>query len=333
MSGFDTEEMLREIQAGAARGKLVASLRPTWPQLGEQLWNAHDAAQRVFFPGESRQSIVAEASNFARYSAKSPCAEDALELKDSKSNPKNELVLRLSRMYIGGLVNQLGGLSAVISAEVSARPAVALGRVVLDASTHCSFLLEDNTSVKERSLRAANLQLGMLRAEIADIVEGAGGKSDEAVEPLRVEVANLISAGLSDGFERATSKKGQAQNSFRPGTPAIEQLFKLVDGSRDESGLFRDAWRHASSVVHVQERRIIEFYFGSGEFSQAVHARSYAALQLMPAVLVSKEAFERAANYLGVDAHQITLAMDQALQWWSAASGMFDEQLLLNHTV
>ena len=42
------------------------------------------------------------------------------------------------------------------------------------------------------------------------------------------------------------------QNSFNPGTPAIEQLFKSVE----HPDLFRDAWRQASSVVHVQERRL-----------------------------------------------------------------------------
>lgn len=315
--------MIRELKAGAERGQLLASLRPTWPQLSEELWKVHDAAQQVLFPGETRQSIVTEAGDFVGHAPESACAHDVLALQASLSNPKNELVLRLTRMYAGGLVNHLGGLAALLSAEVSARPAIALGRVILDASTHCAFLL-DSVDEHARSLRALNLQLGMLRAEIADIVEGSGKETDQAVGPLRSEVATLIEAGVSDGFEQAVSKKGLLQNGFNPGTPAIEQLFK----SAEHPDLFRDAWRQASSVVHVQERRLMEFYLGSGDFSQALHGRSYVAGQLMPSILLAKNAFERTAAYLGRDDRRITAATDEVLQWWSAAAGMYDKQLL-----
>jgi hypothetical protein len=323
---FDAEAIIREIQAGAERGRLVASLRPTWPQLGEELWKVHDAAQRVFFPGEARRSIVAEASNFVAFSPDSPCAHDVRASHTSKANPRNELVLRLVRMYVGGLINHLGGLAALLSAEVSARPAVAIGRVVLDAGAHCTYLL-DFVGDHERSLRGANLQLAMLRAEIADIVEGSGKETDQALEPLRLEVAGLIEAGLADGFNQAISKRGEPQNSFIPGTPAIEQLFK----SLDNPDLFRDGWRLASSVVHVQERRLMEFYLGSGDISQSVHGRSYVALQLMPSILFAKSAFERSGTYLGQKDALITSTIDEALQWWLAAGGMYDEQLLDEH--
>lgn len=327
MDNFDAETMVREIRAGAERGRLVASLRPSWAQLGEELWLLHDSAQAAFFPSERRQSIVTEAKNFIKYSNDSPCAEDVSIMEQSRTNAKNELVLRLARMYIGGLVNHLGGLSALLAAEVSARPAVALGRVILDASTHCAFLLESAPS-PERTLRALNLQLAMLRAEMADITEGSGKDSDQEIEPLRLEVANLIENGVKDGFKQAVSKSGRPQNSFTPGTPAIEQLFKAFHSP----DLFRNSWRHASSVVHVQERRIMEFYFGSGKLSQEVHGRSYVALQMMPSILAATRALDGACRYLGADPDDITNSSNRVLHWWALAAGMHDEELLRAHS-
>lgn len=100
--------------------------------------------------------------------------------------------------------------------EVSARPAIALGRVILDASTHCAFLL-GSVDERARSVRALNLQLGMLRAEIADIVEGSGMESGQAVRPLRSEVATLIERGRIRWFRASCQQEGRVAEQFQSG--------------------------------------------------------------------------------------------------------------------
>lgn len=75
----------------------------------------------------------------------------------------------------------------------------------------------------------------------------------------------------------------------------------------------------------------MEFHLGSDDFSQALRGRSYVAGQLVPSILLAKNALERTAAYLGRNGRGITTATDEVLQWWSAAAGMYDEKLLHTH--
>lgn len=326
MSDFDAEAMFGEIVAGAERGKRIAAARPTWPQLSDGLWAYHDAAQAAFYPGETRTSIVAHRESLIDPGGDSPAVVDAEALVERELNSGNELLLRIAHMYVGGIVNHFGGLAALVQNDVSARPAIALARVVLDASVHCCHLLKPNLTAVERTVRAVNIQVDMLRAERNDLDQAPPVDQELRVDEfdrINGEVSELHRDAESDGFARFVSKKGVAQDYLHPGPVSVEQLLtQYGDGD-----LYRTEWRHGSSVVHVKERPIIEFLIGSGDTKQEVHGRAYAAGKLMPAILMATEALSYASEYLGADDTALDTLRNQLLNYWAFGTGMRDEEI------
>lgn len=318
--------MVRDIMLGAERGKLIAAARPTWPQLGEALWAYHDVALNTFYPGETRTSLVAHRESLVEPRHKAPAANDARASAERELNPNNTLLMRIAHMYVGGIVNHLGGLAALVENEVSARPAIALARVILDASAHCCHLLEPDITTEDRTLRAANIQVDMLRAERNDLTQAPPLAEDfrtAELQRINAEISDLHRAAEADGFTRSVSKGGDVQDYLEPGRVTIEEL--LSRHGDDE--FYRSEWRHGSSVVHVKERTIIEFLIGSGDTKQEVHGRAYAAMKLMPAILMATEALSHAATYLGTDGRQLDRLRDQLLNYWSFSTGMRDEEI------
>jgi hypothetical protein len=326
MSDFDAESMVREILIGAERGKRIAAARPTWPELGHVLWGYHDAASKTFYPDESRNSLVAARQSLVRPDPDSPALSDLGALHGCALNGENELVLRLSHMLIGGVVNHLNGMAALVENDSPARPAIALARVVLDGSVHACYVLESGISERDRTARAANIQIEMLLAERNDLLQAPHENVEtqsRALKELESTLAHLHAAAAQDGFHRVVSRKGAKQPYLEPGHATVDQLLTRF-GAED---FYRTEWRHGSSVVHLKERTIIEFMIGAGETAQEVHGRTYAAMKLLPSLLMATQALNEAADYFALDDTELGHERDRLLNVWSYGAGMRDAEI------
>ena len=296
------EEFVLELRRSAERAKVIAAKRPPWPVLAKELLVLRELAHTVLLDGD-RDSL----SPVTLRPPIDGCwlLKEAGSLRGRRLNPEHELVLQQVGAYSSALLDHLFGLASVMLGDPPVRPALVLSRVLLDAASHLAYLIEPGIDAATRTTRAANIRLEGLFAELADAELDANHDTESPLR-LRKEIDVVYARGKADGLVRVTSRKGIAQRHFEPALVTTQEMSELVLQSLGPS-----TWRLLSSVVHAQDRSVIEFVTGRGDTHQRVQGRAYGALHTAPSVLGTTEALKLLATATGRDNSELTAQADR----------------------
>ncbi|WP_460889571.1 hypothetical protein [Promicromonospora xylanilytica] len=312
----DPDKAARELHRGAERGLAVAAARPGFAEVGEALTKLHTALVASMWVGEF--PLVEGSVLVPRRGARG----DSWDRTCINVNGDNRLVLEVADGYATAVRDHVLGLGRVAEAGGPSRSLLALARVLLDASVHLDFLLNDSIDERERCLRAANIRLEALRQEVADARDDVEERNDaEGERDL------LIAAALKDGFERGTmtdKKTGKQKETW-----FLHPRHRLDDVLRDAvGGGHQDSWRVLSSAVHAQERPVLRFALGLGRVSAGPHANSMVIAHLMIPIILATEAIKVVESYYGPAGPPVDQGIvNRALEIGSFAAGMRDEEI------
>lgn len=311
-------EFVLELERRAERAKVIAAKRPPWSALSQELLTLRELTHAVLLDGDR--------DPLSPVLLKPPVdgcwlLSEADSLRDRRLNPQHDLVLQQVGAYSSALSDHLFGLASVMIGDPPVRPALVLSRVLLDAATHLAYLIEPGIGAATRTTRAANIRLEGLFAELTDAELDADHPTETSLR-LHKEIDDLYARGEADGLARATSRKGVAQRHFEPALVTTQAMSELILQSLGPS-----TWRLLSSVVHAQDRSVIEFVTGRGDTHQRVQGRAYGALHTAPSVLATTEALKLLATAMGRDNSKLTAQADRVNVVWSFAAGLRDADL------
>lgn len=308
------EDFLRTLGEAAARARIIAARRPTWDQLAHALLQFRTSVYLDLLQGED--------GPLSPIALLQPTQGALLEVESAalasrRLNPGHELLRQQLTAYAGALVDHLGGMAALMLADQPMRPALVLARVLLDAGAQVLYLLDPAADAEQRTVRAANIRLEGLAAELEDL--RGTPDSDAEVQELREAMDKVWADGEADGLERARSRKGEKQRYFEPAPPSGGGMAELA-----LPGLGSQMWRLLSSVVHAQDRPMIQFITGRGDIGQEVQGRSYGAMYTGAGVIAATEAASRLAGFYGLNGDRIAACAAALHDLWAGASGMND---------
>ena len=311
MTNPSTEDLFRRLIEGAAEGKAIAAARPSWDQLAEALFLLRSSSGLIAGDLTNIREVAVRLPDPA---PESPFRRDAETLLDAHLNARNELVLETATLVGTGMLDHLSGLGLLVAAEAPPRSMLALARVVLSAAAQLCYVIDPSLTARQRSARAANFRISMLREELQDALRE--DKEESQVAALTDDIEELLRAGELDGY--AMKGKTRVKQCFDPPQPPEAQL---IHDAVDARGQFRNL----SSVIHVQERTHVQFVLGLGASPQEVHGRSYAAMHMGASLIATAEAIQAAATYFGYQ--PIQPIIDASLNCWAAGAGLMDEEL------
>lgn len=307
------EELLLQIRRGAEREERVAALRPSWRDLVPLL---------VMFRETLHRSVLEPVSDVLAPFQLRPAADasafsvGATIRAASQLDPAHALVEEQILSYGGAISDHLWGLAAAMSADPPVRPALVIGRVLLDAGAHLHYLTDPAISGSERTIRAANIRLSALYDEMQDFDD-----DHEGAARVKGEINLLLTAAEADGFRLMSRRRGLPQRCLEPRLPSTGQLASDLLGP-----LGPTAWRTLSSTVHAQDRPVLDLSTGRGIVATTVQGRSQAALQLGASVIMCTEAVGRTNRFRGIETTISDRAAEQLNTVWQAAAGLNDAQ-------
>lgn len=310
------KEFVEQLHAGVERAKQVEAARPSWDQLAEALLDYRIAVYVTVLnsDGDPLSPIGLQAP--------APGCEllaEVASLTKRRLNPGHALLQQQLQAYAGVLVDEIGGLAALMLADQPVRPALVISRVLLDAGAQVMYLLDPSISAEERTVRAANIRLDGLAAELEDL-RGTPDPECEA-EELRGEMNAVWEDGASDGLQRTLSSSGVERRHFSPAPPKAGAMTAYAAAE-----LGPQMWRLLSSVVHLQDRTVVQFISGRGDVAQTVQGRKYGAIYTAAGVIAATESLGRLASFCGLDGSLLAERAGRLRALWNAASGADDER-------
>lgn len=309
------EEFVRALPESVARARRVAAQRATWDQLAEALLEFRIAMYVELLEGDD--------GPLSPIVLLPPALDGQVEIEGAalgqrRLNPRHELLRQQIQSYAGVLVDHLCGMAAVMLADQPMRPALVLSRVLLDVGAQVMYLLDPSIDATTRTVRAANVRLEGLAAELEDL-RGTQDSDSEADE-LRGAMEAIWSDGEADGLKRTCNRKGEKQRYFAPAPPTGGGMTEFA-----APGLGPQMWRLLSSVVHAQDRPVVQFITGRGDIGQDVQGRSYGAMYTGAGMLAASEAASRIAHFYGLSGALLAARATTLRDVWASASGMNDK--------
>ncbi|SNT07693.1 hypothetical protein SAMN06309944_1985 [Micrococcales bacterium KH10] len=279
----DPTGFLQELHRRAEIGRRTAAARPGWQQVATvllalqrsailSLWGGPDTARNNERPLTPRADAAGVSPGTTRL------------------NPENSLVLGAAHTYLWGVRDHLQSVAMMCLAELPPRSIIAMSRVLLDAATRTTYILNASIDERTRVIRACNLRFESFRQQLADHPKDID-KRDE----LSSERQNLLDAALADGFSQVITKAGKPEWMLAPRTAA-----QTVEMFRDAYGEeFTSLWRELSSVTHVDERPHFRFAFGLDSTDAGPHAATIPMIYIHLATIGVISALETAERFYG----------------------------------
>ncbi|SNS92472.1 hypothetical protein SAMN06309944_1387 [Micrococcales bacterium KH10] len=279
----DPMGFLQELRRRAELGRRTAAARPGWQQVAPVLLGLQESAVLSLWGGpDTARNSERPLTPLAGAAGVSPGTPHL--------NPENSLVLGVAHSYLWGMRDHLQSVAMMCLTELPPRSIIAMSRVLLDAATRTTYVLDPSIDERTRIIRACNLRFESFRQQLADHPEDVE-KRDE----LSSERQNLLDAALADGFSQVTTKAGKPEWMLAPRTAA--QTVEMFQDAYGED--FTSLWRELSSVTHVDERPHFRFAFGLDPIDAGPHAATVSMIYIHVAVFGVAAAVEAAERFYG----------------------------------
>ena len=313
---INAEEFARMRQNIADRNDLLQSLRPQPESLGEVLSLIGDQSRTLL---AMRPTSVSHhpwaATPVPDQASGSLSAQDKRTFESSSLNRANTLVAGAVADCLYGASDHARGMGFLLSDERNFRTAIATSRLILDASARLMFILEPGISADSRLSRVGNLRLKALDEEIADLDRETESEKIEELDSIRT---SMLSAGLADGLQTTKSPR---RAFFEPNL-STGHIMNVV--MNDDIG--KHFWRQLSSVIHVQERPLVQLQLGLGGHERQAPIVSKVLCELtFFSVYAFAKAMPLAHSYFERSLERLTPGTDDLINNWYRAGGFVDE--------
>lgn len=317
---IDALKTLLYLKRSKAQAVIRSSIRPHWPDLARALGALRTVGNALLLDGGDRAHLAPRRLLEPR--AASRAAADRKAQARANLNTHNDLLMELISEYLVATSDHLWAMSVLMSSDQPFRPLLATGRILLDAGAHTHYLLDPEVGLRERVVRAANVELDAIRQELNDL----GADDQRESEELFGQQEALLAAGDADGIPRAVSRKGEIQPRFAPGLITTGRMADLALGE----GFGEAIWRLASSVVHARDRSVLEFVGGRGSIDLSGEGLGWTmgVPYVASCLVVMTETYVRTADYLDRGEPVLHDAVQSVFRTVQEMSGDHDDELL-----
>jgi len=340
-STLDIPALIASIQRGAHIGQIVASLRPSWQQLGEQLINLVTLHEHAIKVGKLRAKIADMEALVAAH----PNEEDLPDLDerygwepwlvDQQSQARAEYealiaagwpqeflqpphdrnfgrTLLLVRRLIEAALDHLHSIGILMQAERAGRAPIALSRVALEAAARAWYLLDPAIGPQERIVRTLNAELDALDEKVKAARRSG---EHERMRQAGTEMKDLLREAVKQGAKRSRIH-GQRLDRYERASANIDELLQQNDGS---------IYHILSTMVHSHEDEGFRLLLGLAHDEGNPHQGQQIALYVLPAILALVEACKRLDTYTGWDISDHDSTNELVLGFSAHGAGFADD--------